>query len=129
MKTDPRQACANAREKLVWALVHDFIAHPLMAVTLYSRPALRFHDFTSHRAWPRVAVDQVPVTMVHSRRYGVLMVRQVQPGVFATEHPTVAHTAVTNAGDAIEAAEKAEAWFDMLDREFGGCFRPGGALK
>ena len=53
MMTDPRKACANTEENLVWALIHDGIAHPLMASTLFSKWSLRFHDWTSQRAWPR----------------------------------------------------------------------------
>lgn len=57
MRTDPREACANERQRLGWALVHDGLAHPLMALTGYCKLSLRFHDWTSHKAWPR-AVDQ-----------------------------------------------------------------------
>lgn len=53
MMKDPRKACANRKQRLGWALVHDGIAHPLMALTLFAKWALRFHDYTSHRAWPR----------------------------------------------------------------------------
>lgn len=53
MKTDPNKGCANEKENMLWAFIHDAIAHPLMALTGYSRWALRFHDYTSHRAWPR----------------------------------------------------------------------------
>lgn len=47
MQTDPRKACANQEEKLLWALIHDGIAHPLMALSLFSRWAVDFHDWTS----------------------------------------------------------------------------------
>jgi hypothetical protein len=53
MKTDSRTACANADERKLWAVVHDLIAHPLMALTNWSRESLWFHDWTSHKAWPR----------------------------------------------------------------------------
>lgn len=53
MRTDPRRACVNEEERLLWALIHDGIAHPLMALTLFSRWAIRFHDWTSSKAWPR----------------------------------------------------------------------------
>lgn len=53
MKTDPNKGCANERENFFWAFVHDCIAHPLMALTGYAAWALRFHNYTSHRAWPR----------------------------------------------------------------------------
>ena len=51
--TDPRKACANKEERLLWALIHDGLAHPFMAVTGFSRLSLWFHDWTSHKAWPR----------------------------------------------------------------------------
>lgn len=53
MRTDPRKACANKEERLLWALVHDGLAHVLMALTFYSAWSVRFHDWTSQRAWPR----------------------------------------------------------------------------
>ncbi len=53
MKTDPNKACATLAEVRRWAVVHDLVAHPLMAVTLYSRWSVAFHDWTSRRAWPR----------------------------------------------------------------------------
>lgn len=53
MRTDPRKACANKDERLLWALLHDGIAHPLMAITLFSAWSIWFHDWTSQRAWPR----------------------------------------------------------------------------
>lgn len=56
MRTDPRKACANVREKLLWAIFHDLVAHPLMAVTLYCSLSVRFHDWTSRKAWPREEV-------------------------------------------------------------------------
>lgn len=53
MKTDPNKACSNVKEKLFWAVIHDGIAHPLMAFTGYSKWSKRFHDYTSNKAWPR----------------------------------------------------------------------------
>lgn len=53
MKTDPNKACTNLEEKAFWAFVHDALAHPLMALTGWSAWSRRFHDYTSHRAWPR----------------------------------------------------------------------------
>ena len=55
MKTDPNICCVVHAENRVWAIVHDAIAHPLMALTLYAGFAKRFHDYTSARAWPRGA--------------------------------------------------------------------------
>jgi hypothetical protein len=53
MKTDPNKACSNVKERLLWAVLHDALAHPVMALSGYSKWAKRFHDYTSHKAWPR----------------------------------------------------------------------------
>ena len=53
MKRDPNAACANAEQRLWWAVLHDAVAHPLMALTGYCALAVRFHDYTSRKAWPR----------------------------------------------------------------------------
>lgn len=53
MKTDPNNICSNQKEHKGWAFVHDAIAHPLMALTGYHKLSLRFHNYTSHKAWPR----------------------------------------------------------------------------
>lgn len=53
MKTDPNKACDNKKECPWWAALHDGIAHPLMVLTGYSKVSLRFHDWTSRKAWPR----------------------------------------------------------------------------
>jgi hypothetical protein len=53
MKVDPNSACVTLVEDRKWAMVHDAIAHPLMALSGYSRWALRFHDWTSRKAWKR----------------------------------------------------------------------------
>lgn len=50
MKTDPN-TCVHTGG--VWAVIHDAIAHPLLALTAYSAPARRFHNWTSQHAWPR----------------------------------------------------------------------------
>lgn len=53
MKTDPNKGCKNQTEKLGWAILHDLVAHPVMALTGYSNLSMRFHNYTSHKAWPR----------------------------------------------------------------------------
>lgn len=53
MKIDPINHCQKFRQSLMWAMVHDLVAHPAMALTLYSRPAVWLHNYTSHRAWKR----------------------------------------------------------------------------
>ena len=53
MKIDPNKHCIKYRQSLLWAIIHDLIAHPFMSLTLYSKPAIEFHNYTSHRAWKR----------------------------------------------------------------------------
>lgn len=50
--TDPILACGNTQQRCFWAFIHDAIAHPFMAFTGWSKISIRFHDFTSKRAWP-----------------------------------------------------------------------------
>lgn len=57
MKTDPNKACQNREERLFWAVLHDAVAHPVMALSGYAGWAMKFHDYTSHKAWPREAVN------------------------------------------------------------------------
>ena len=52
MRTDPILACGNTQQKCLWALVHDALAHPLMALTGWSAWGIRLHDYTSKKAWP-----------------------------------------------------------------------------
>lgn len=53
MKLDPNDSCVIFDEHLRWALIHDFFAHPLMALTFYSKMSVKFHNWTSHKAWKR----------------------------------------------------------------------------
>lgn len=53
MKVDPINHCVKFRQSLPWAIIHDLLAHPFMAMTGYSRIAIEFHNFSSHRAWKR----------------------------------------------------------------------------
>lgn len=39
------------REDWRWAIVHDAVAHPLMALSGYAHWAIRFHNWTGRRAW------------------------------------------------------------------------------
>jgi len=50
MKIDPN-FCTHSGK--FWAILHDLIAHPLMAVSFYSKISIRFHNYTSSKAWPR----------------------------------------------------------------------------
>lgn len=51
---DPNKACVIFDEHLGWAIVHDLIAHPIMALTLYSKISIKFHNWTSRKAWKRI---------------------------------------------------------------------------
>lgn len=51
MKIDPNACVHNGG---FWSFIHDAVAHPLLALTRYSAPAQRFHNWTSQLAWPRM---------------------------------------------------------------------------
>lgn len=53
MKTDPNDLCKKYEQRLGWALFHDAIMHPLLALSLYSEWAVRLHDWSSRKAWLR----------------------------------------------------------------------------
>lgn len=123
MKTDPRKACANADEKRGWAILHDLIAHPLMILTGYSIWSLALHDYTSHKAWPRLARSK-PNRLMAATQYGYVTVNEVAPGVYSIQHGFVAHKFVTTAATSLEALHKGLDWFDILAVEVGGMFKP-----
>lgn len=114
MRTDPRTACANADERLGWALLHDFVAHPLMALFFWCPWTVRFHDWTSARAWPRV--PDVPAAMVVSRvsRYGVIAARLDSPGYWRVFHGKFSHAVTIKTDDPDEAIRQAVVWFSEL---------------
>lgn len=116
MRTDPRKACANEKQLLVWAIVHDLIAHPLMVLTGYSWTSLRFHDATSQRAWPRDNRTPRPFesVVVQSDRWGPLLVTTTRPGLYQISHPVLAHRFGVKAVDVGDAVEQAQEWFDSL---------------
>lgn len=64
MKLDPNPLCQQPVERKFWAFVHDAIAHPLVAITRYANFAIRFHDYTSQRAWPE-AINRVDRNKSH----------------------------------------------------------------
>ena len=66
MKVDPRSACVNHAEVRRWAVVHDAIAGCAMALSGYSAWAVRFHDWTSMRAWPRAEVAAARPATAHA---------------------------------------------------------------
>jgi hypothetical protein len=115
MRTDPRKACANAEERWFWAFVHDGICHPLMALTNWARWSMRFHDWTSTHAWPRVELKQSKSVRVLNRKYGVLTVKCIGCNVYSVQHPAIRHRVHTMADDALGAVEIAEKWFDSLN--------------
>ncbi len=53
MKTDPNTHCTKFKERRLWAIVHDLIAHPIMAITQYHPLAIALHNWTSFKAWTR----------------------------------------------------------------------------
>jgi len=55
MKLDPNKHCSLFKQNPFWAVIHDAIAHPLMAITGYCKFSIAFHDFTSQRAWKRAS--------------------------------------------------------------------------
>lgn len=125
MRTDPRLACANAEERAWWAFLHDAVCHPLMALTNWAGWAVRFHDWTSHRAWPREPGFVSQMRVMQTKRWGAVEVTHVmQGGFYSIQHPNLGHKVVTKTDDFISAAEFAEQWFDGLAEEFGGRFNP-----
>ena len=109
MKTDPRFACPNDTERRGWAMVHDCIAHPLMALAGWSPLALRFHDWTSLKAWPRIVPPVGGLAVdIPSRMYGSIFAVQVLPDVYAAITDR-GHYWEGPADDATEAAELAAA--------------------
>jgi hypothetical protein len=114
MRTDPRKACGNEKELLFWAFVHDAIAHPLMALTGWSKFSLRFHNYTSHYAWPRDTRAPVAPATVRSDRFGDLVVTAKPSGVFEVSHGLIAHRFCVRAVDVSDAIEQAEQWFGDL---------------
>ena len=124
MKTDPRTACANAQERLGWALLHDLVAHPFMALTGYSAPALRFHDWTSFRAWPRVRPPQLRTPVTMPSVWGPMVAEEVQSGFWRIKHPNMDNAIVQHGDDAVAILEAAEKYFQSLADEFGGPFLP-----
>lgn len=124
MRTDPRKACDSGREVFLWAFVHDLIAHGLMAIFLWSKWTLRFHNWTSEKAWPRRIKPEwpkKPVFLFSSERFS-LVVQEVSAGRWKVKHPKVNHDVVVTSDNEFNAALQAKAWFDELGREFGGRF-------
>lgn len=117
MRADPRNACANEQQRLGWAVLHDLVAHPLLALTGWCGRALRFHDWTSHQAWPSRAPPARPSlsVIVDSARFGILNVTSVeQPGFYSVLHGRFSHAVVVKAAGVGDAVAQAEVWFSSL---------------
>jgi hypothetical protein len=120
MRTDPRTACANDEERTFWAFVHDAVSHPLMALSGWSKWSLAFHDWTSHRAWPRTA-EPTPrvVAFVDSPTLGYAYRLENRHGIFWTAdagHRQYSFVADDYA-EAIWIAEKEWATQEAFERE------------
>lgn len=121
MKTDPNQACANAEERWGWALVHDLIAHPLMALFGWHGWTLQFHDYTSRRAWPRDLSAKPGEWVEAETGFYRLQVRETTvPGLYEVKCPFMNHTYGTKADNHEDAALAAEEWFLTLDPIWNG---------
>lgn len=88
MRVDPRSCKCEVKENLLWALLHDIIVHPLLGFTLYRAEwAIRLHDYTSHKAWPRpvklVEGEPVVVEISNLEAFNELMNEHLPPGFFA----------------------------------------------
>lgn len=138
MRTDPRVACEKPEvERVGWAVLHDLLAHPFMALTGYSRAALNFHNWTSLLAWPRPAGatgvatgHKNPPTARQRCAWGIASAQQVGPGMWQVQHPTVNHAVTLRAANVAEAVVRAEDWFQSLENEFGGRFtKPVGVRR
>lgn len=128
MRTDPNQACQNEKQRFWWALLHDFLAHPLMALFGYPVWSLKLHDFTSNRAWPRgQTVDTPPPLLWWGVKggwpEGRLYFRCLPNKIYEFEHPNgIAHTFRCNAESTPLAVKKALEHFEDLANRFGGVF-------
>ena len=122
MMTDPRKACGNTEQLLLWAFVHDLIAHPFMAITFWSKPALKFHDWTSNKAWPRKDefIGEQDYSFVF--RKARIVASNIAPGVWSVAHPSVSHCLVITADDKFTAIRKGLEWFVHLSQELQGEF-------
>jgi len=115
MKTDPSKACRNEQQRFFWAFVHDFLSHPLMALSGWSKWSLAFHDWTSQRAWPRVNPVLIGTDREWEQGRGLVT-------VYRFAHPNVNHHFVTTGDNKDHAQRKANEWFAQLSIEFGGDF-------
>lgn len=127
MMTDPRDACANEREKWFWAAVHDLLAHPFMVLTWYSYAALMFHDWTSRKAWPRPAATVLesnkqsePLVMTCFRGEAlkpvdVLVFETAMAGFYCIEYTHRSHSLVVQAENSYEAFRAGRFWLAELE--------------
>lgn len=133
MKTDPNKACSVPREKVLWALVHDLIAHPLMALCAYSKFGRLLHDFTSGKAWPdtpRAVRLHKPRVYHQTCEFGRLRAVEVKPyypdsevGFYEVRHPRTGHSVVSYGTAPVvmsRAINEFREWWNL----FGGVFEP-----
>jgi hypothetical protein len=51
-RIDPNGCCDKVEHSLLYAVLHDLISHPLLVISFYSEWSIRFHNWTSRKAWP-----------------------------------------------------------------------------
>lgn len=122
MRTDPNQACRNDKQRFWWAFIHDFVAHPFMACSLWSGWSLKFHDWTSRQAWPRD--NPVPPEFSHAwiPLWERASYRCLRGNFYEVLHPVVNHSFRCQADNPSEALKKALTHFMDLAHLHGGQF-------
>jgi hypothetical protein len=115
----------NTEERTMWAFLHDAVSHPLMAFTNWSAWSLRFHDWTSFHAWPRVQSVRLREPVLMNSKWGMMVAVEVQPKFWRIQHPNMNNAIVQHGDDAVVILETAERYFQSLADEFGGPFMPG----
>ena len=122
MKTDPNQACRNDEQRFWWAVAHDLIAHPFMAITLWSSWSLKFHDWTSRQAWPRDSVAPPEFSHAWMPLWHRVAYRRMHGNFYEVLHPAVSHSFRCQADNAAGALSKAVVHFIDLANRHGGQF-------
>lgn len=83
----------------MWAFIHDLIAHPLCALTLYSAWAVKFHDWTSLKAWDRKSKledEEAPAVEVRKCAHSGCSRNIAVPRIFCTRHWNRIHVSLQN---------------------------------
>ena len=86
MKLDPNNYCVLYEQNIFWAIIHDVVAHPLMALTFYKiNLFIQFHNYTSNLAWKRRSeleehfnkgVEIVPMDAPTGKIYSMKLVKR-----------------------------------------------------